>query len=106
MRAAIDETERRRVTQGEYNLAHGITPRSVSRSILDLQPGAGPDFLDAKKLAERASALAIHDRTEVIEMARRFRSEMRDAAAQLDFERAAQLRDKAKELEELAIELG
>jgi len=106
MRAAIDETERRRITQAEHNLLHGITPRSVRSSILDLQPGAGPDFLDASNLADRASQLAIHDRTEVVEMARRIRAEMREAAGQLEFERAAQLRDKARELEELAIELG
>jgi excinuclease ABC subunit B len=106
MRQAIDETERRRITQAEYNQAHGITPRSVIRSILDLQPGAGPDFIDAGRLADRASALAINDRTEIIDMARKLRAEMREAASQLEFERAAQLRDKARELEELALEIG
>ncbi len=106
MRAAIDETERRRITQAEYNTAHGITPRSVVRAIMDLQPGSSPDFLDAGKLADKVDALAIHDRHEIIETARKLRAEMRQAATELDYERAAQLRDKARELEELAIEIG
>ena len=106
MRTAMDETERRRITQAEHNRVHGITPRSVRSSILDLQPGAGPDFLDAGKLADKASQLDINDRSEVIAMARKLRDEMREAAGQLEFERAAQLRDKARELEELALELG
>ncbi|HLU66979.1 MAG TPA: helicase-related protein, partial [Kofleriaceae bacterium] len=106
MREAMDETERRRTAQAAHNAAHGITPRSVVRSIMDLQPGASPDFLDARKLAERATNLQIHDREDLLATIRKLRADMREAAAQLEFERAAELRDRARELEELALELG
>jgi excinuclease ABC subunit B len=102
----MSETERRRVTQAAHNLAHGITPRSVVRSIMDLQPGASPDFLDARSLADKAKALHIDDRSDLVAAIRTLRNEMREAAANLEFERAAQLRDRARELEELALELG
>ena len=106
MRQAIDETERRRVTQAEHNQRHGITPRSVVRAIMDLQPGQSPDFLDARTLAERAQALQVTDKEELVSAIRKLRVEMRQAAHDLEFERAAELRDRARELEELALELG
>ena len=106
MRQAIDETERRRATQAEYNQRHGITPRSVVRAIMDLQPGQSPDFLDARTLAERAQALHVQDREDLVSAIRNLRKEMREAAGNLEFERAAELRDRARELEELALELG
>ncbi|HUS65027.1 MAG TPA: excinuclease ABC subunit UvrB [Kofleriaceae bacterium] len=106
IRQAMDETERRRKTQAEHNAAHGITPRSVVRAIMDLQPGASPDFLDARSLADKVKALEIEDKADLIATIRKLRTEMREAAADMEFERAAQLRDRAKELEELALELG
>ena len=106
MREAMEETERRRVTQAEYNQAHGITPRSVVRSIMDLQPGASPDFLDASKMAEKVSHLHLNDKQDLLDTIRKLRAQMKEAAGQLEFERAAQLRDRARELEELALELG
>ena len=106
MRQAIDETERRRVAQGEHNQRHGITPRSVVRAIMDLQPGQSPDFLDARTLAERAQALQVNDKEELVSAIRKLRVEMRQAAHDLEFERAAELRDRARELEQLALEIG
>ena len=106
MRRAIDETERRRATQAEYNQRHGITPRSVVRAIMDLQPGSSPDFLDARTLAERAQALQVEDKEELFAAVKKLRTEMRQAAHDLEFEKAAELRDRARELEELAVELG
>jgi len=106
MRQALDETDRRRTAQGEYNQRHGITPRSVVRAIMDLQPGSSPDFLDARTLAERAQALQVQDKDELFAAIKKLRSEMREAASNLEFEHAAELRDRARELEELALELG
>jgi excinuclease ABC subunit B len=104
MRAAIDETERRRITQAAHNQAHGITPRSTTRAIMSLGPD-GADFVDASAAADKVSALEIHDKRELFDMIRQLRDDMRRAAADMEFERAAQLRDKAKELEELALAL-
>jgi excinuclease ABC subunit B len=106
MREAIDETERRRVVQAEYNQKHGITPRSTQRSILDIQP-ANPDgsytrpLLSAVTAAEELERFEISDAESLRTAIARLREEMRAAAAELDFERAATLRDRARELEAL-----
>jgi excinuclease ABC subunit B len=106
MREAIDETERRRVVQAEYNQKHGITPRSTQRSILDIQP-ANPDgsytrpLLSAVTAAEELERFEISDAESLRTAIARLREEMRSAAAELDFERAATLRDRARELEAL-----
>ena len=103
MREAIAETERRREVQGEYNRAHGITPESVRRSIRDLlESVAERDYYTVE--VERApesrwespAALAAH----VAEL----ETAMKDAARRLDFERAAELRDRIKALRK--VDLG
>ncbi len=105
MRRAIDETERRRTRQGEYNLENGIEPQTILKDIhnplvqmmnLDLY-SAGPQLLsDAGDgvdvpLAERIS---------------RLEKDMRAAAKRLEFEEAASLRDKIRELREIQIYAG
>jgi excinuclease ABC subunit B len=100
---AVAETERRRALQGEFNRAHGIEPRSTNRTILDVQPaepmpkrgrGASASAIDVKKFDDLAGLRAAISK---------LRSEMRAAAADLEFERAAALRDKARELEQLEL---
>jgi excinuclease ABC subunit B len=106
MREALEETERRRVVQAAHNKKHGIKPRSAQRSILDIQP-ANPDGSYARPLLSPAVAgealerFEIHDADTLRSTIARLREEMRDAAAALDFERAASLRDRARELEAL-----
>ena len=103
MKAALAETDRRRVVQGEYNRAHGITPESVRRSIRDLLESVPErDYYTVE--VERApqaqwespAALAAH----VAEL----EASMKDAARRLDFERAAELRDRIKALKK--VDLG
>ncbi len=103
MREALAETERRRAVQGEYNRAHGITPESVRRSIRDLLESVPErDYYTVE--VERApetqwespAALAAH----VAEL----ETSMKDAARRLDFERAAELRDRIKALRK--VDLG
>jgi excinuclease ABC subunit B len=95
MRVAIDETERRRVLQAEHNRAHGITPRTVQRAILDLQPDV--DALQQLEAVEGQGAEL--DPSEIPERIAQLRKEMAEAAAELAFERAAELRDQIKLLQ-------
>ncbi|MGK2908157.1 MAG: excinuclease ABC subunit UvrB [Desulfuromonadales bacterium] len=98
MQACLDETGRRRTAQLIYNEAHGITPETVRksfRSILDVlgKAESSTENLVAEALAEYESA------AELTADIHRLRSEMLQAAADLEFEKAAQLRDRILVLE-------
>ncbi len=97
MRRAIDETERRRRIQNEYNEAHGIVPRTVNKAIRDLIDLGAPSPEAAPKHGKTAEKkkLSAKDREAAIA---RLEGEMKAAAKRLDFEEAAFLRDKIKEL--------
>jgi excinuclease ABC subunit B len=94
MKRAIDETERRRKTQQTYNQDHGIIPASIVKEIRDLT-----DRL--KVAAEERAEYAVERRIPKDEMARLIKEiekQMKEAAAQLEFEKAALLRDQIFEL--------
>ena len=105
---AVSITRRRRAVQEAYNLAHEITPASTKRKILDVQvaepmPKKGSRGnamqiagLDLKKLDSLGGVRSAIEKV---------RNEMKQAAADLEFERAAQLRDKARELEQLELQM-
>ncbi|MCL1858939.1 MAG: excinuclease ABC subunit UvrB [Oscillospiraceae bacterium] len=105
MERAITETNRRRKIQQEYNEAHGITPQTIIKSVRDMidLKDRGKEELSrseskAKKLEsklENAAQLSKKDKDKLIED---LTGEMQKAAKQLDFERAAYLRDKIKRL--------
>ena len=89
MRAAIDETNRRRDIQMAYNEKHGIVPKSISKRVADvIEIGKKAEKTAAKKLSRPEREKMIADLTR----------EMREAAAKLEFEQAAYLRDRIKEL--------
>jgi len=97
MRRAIDETDRRRAKQVAYNEAHGIVPRSIVKGIHDLTERV-------KKVAEeqagyevKADRMTPHEIGRIVE---ELETEMKQAAADLAFERAALLRDQIAELRE------
>ena len=102
MKAAIDETNRRREIQQKYNEDHGITPQTIKKAVRDLisiskaaAAGDGelkkdPESMDAKELDKLAKELA---------------KKMRQAAAELNFEEAARLRDRRKEVKQMLLEL-
>ena len=91
MRYAIDETNRRRKLQMEYNEAHGITPKTIVKDVYDLIEITASDD---KEEPERQ--MTGRERTALIEKLRR---NMKNAAKMLEFEYAAQLRDRIAELE-------
>ncbi len=98
MNLAISETERRRELQAEHNEAHGITPQTVQRAILDLNPTASADDDDERELTTLPPA----DIPRVVEG---LRKEMYEAAEGLDFEKAAQLRDQIRGLTDAELAL-
>jgi excinuclease ABC subunit B len=96
MRKAIDETERRRKIQLQYNKEHNITPETIRKEIrsgLALELKAGKAAREAVRFEP--------DEFEKVELVGEIEKEMLEAAQELDFERAAYLRDKLKELKEL-----
>jgi len=104
MRKAIDETNRRRVIQLEYNLAHGITPQTIQKAIANpWSEIAAADYPDLPLVAEEAATYgSVADVTKRITA---LQKDMRDAAAKLEFERAAMLRDEIQHLQQLELSL-
>ncbi|MBE6672269.1 MAG: excinuclease ABC subunit UvrB [Ruminococcaceae bacterium] len=108
MRLAIDETERRRRIQNAYNLEHGITPESVRKAVRDLieigkseekkkEKGKKREKITVKAVAEDPAGALMTD-AERDKLISELTREMTSAAMALDFERAAQLRDRIAEL--------
>lgn len=108
MKAAIEETDRRRTLQLEYNAEHGITPRTVTKAITDLEQAAkalvGEDADDAARPTPK-----LDDFDDVATLERQIaavRKRMLAAADALDFEQAGQLRDELHALERIHLALG
>jgi excinuclease ABC subunit B len=99
MRRAIDETNRRRAKQVEYNQAHGIEPRSIVKAVRDLT-----DRVQLQKAAEERAPYRIKremPKDEAAHLIRELEKQMKAAATQLEFEKAALLRDQIFELRQM-----
>ena len=98
IRETIEETERRREIQQRWNEEHGVTPQSVRKSISSLRDSIWErDYVTVPTARERAEAeIPPHELPEILDGMRR---EMAEAARALDFERAAELRDRIRALE-------
>ncbi|MEG1424532.1 MAG: excinuclease ABC subunit UvrB [Peptostreptococcaceae bacterium] len=95
MAATIEETKRRREIQSLYNEEHGITPKTISKGVRD--------SIETLKTADEELVFGVSESEDVYEVQNnieKLQKEMMEAAQNLQFERAAQLRDKIKELEE------
>ena len=106
MRTAIDETERRRKIQKEYNKEHGIVPKTIQKAVRDrirISKKAGTDITEEEKDPESMSF------EELQRHIAKMMKQMNQAAAELNFEKAAKLRDRMieykKHLEEIRSEL-
>ena len=95
IRQTLAETDRRREIQARYNVEHGITPRTIQKRISSLRESIWEqDYVTVP--TRREAEVPAHELPELIEALRR---EMREAAQKLDFERAAELRDRLRELD-------
>src|SRR6202158_198277 len=102
MKKAIGETERRRARQITYNEVHGITPRSIVKEVRDLIDGVY-DIDEERKQLKAAQARAKYEampEKDLEKELKRIEKEMLDAARNLEFERAADLRDRLYQLKE------
>jgi excinuclease ABC subunit B len=98
MKAALDETNRRRAIQAAYNREHGITPESIRKNIGELLSSVyEADYAGVPEVAEAPEERyrSLEDLNKEIKV---LEKEMRDAAKALEFERAAQIRDRLKGL--------
>ena len=103
MKKAIAETDRRRKIQDAYNRKHGITPETVRKAIPDiLESIYEADYVTVPTAAEKGEEYV--SLLEIPKLLSRLKKEMRAAASKLDFEKAAEIRDRIKALEEREME--
>ena len=103
MKRAIDETSRRRRMQAAFNKKHGITPQTVVKSLgARLVEVYEADYVTVPLVAEKAGKYKPDD---IPRLVQQLKKEMKRAAENLEFEKAAELRDRIRELEEREIGL-
>ncbi|HET7437225.1 MAG TPA: excinuclease ABC subunit UvrB [Thermoanaerobaculia bacterium] len=103
LRYAIDETNRRRAIQKAYNEEHGIEPATIIKAIdSDLVKMANLDYMDFGMTVGKKK-VELGEGEDLDKAISRLSKEMKEAAKNLDFERAAELRDKVRELKEARI---
>jgi excinuclease ABC subunit B len=104
LRNAIEETNRRRAIQQKYNEEHGIEPASIIKAIdSDLVKMANLDYVDFGVSLTKKTKLDLAGEEDLDKTIARLTKEMKEAAKNLDFEKAAELRDRLRELKEMRI---
>ncbi len=102
MRAAIDETNRRRELQQKYNEEHGITPQTIKKAVRDLISISKAVSTDASEMEKDPESMSAKELDKLI---KELTKKMRQAAAELNFEEAARLRDRMKEIKQMLLDL-
>jgi len=114
MKAAIEETNRRREKQEEHNLAHGIVPRQIVRPVMDVMEGARSEPGEARggkaargkalrQVAEPEGRYAALDPAQAVKKIQELEQRMYQHARDLEFEDAAQVRDQIRRLKEASL---
>jgi excinuclease ABC subunit B len=112
IQAAVGETQRRRKIQEEHNKKLGLTPQTIKKAIRELDPSLAygeADYLDPNKLKTAPGMKKKRGKSDDVDPAEiptlidALRKEMREAASEMEFERAAELRDRIKVLESKAL---
>ena len=107
MRRAIDETDRRRTKQSDHNKAHGITPKSISKKVLDIMEAGAPVPGAVRKkearIAEETKAYAELSPSAAAKKIRAMEKQMYEHARELEFEQAASIRDQIELLRSVTL---
>ena len=98
MKQAIEETERRRKVQMAYNEAHGITPQTIKKSVRDLIAVSKKVAAEEVRMEKDPESMSVQELEKLI---KELTKQMKKAAAELNFEAAAELRDKLVELKRM-----
>ncbi|MCK5644264.1 MAG: UvrB/UvrC motif-containing protein, partial [Gammaproteobacteria bacterium] len=107
MKKAIDETERRREKQTEFNKKHGITPTTIQKKVADIMEGAyGKSSQRYAKVAEEEAEYGALTAKQLNKKVEQMEQQMYKHAQNLEFEEAANMRDKIKKLEEAQLGLN
>lgn len=102
MRVAIEETDRRRLIQQEYNEAHGITPTTIKKAVRDLIAISKAAMTDKKAFEKDPESM---DEKELNKLIKELTKKMHQAAAELNFEAAAELRDRMVEVKKRLLDM-
>jgi excinuclease ABC subunit B len=107
IRRAIDETDRRRAKQIEFNEKHGITPRGIKKAVADIMEGAYSENSRSgvKKVAEPQDDYSALTPDQVMRRIKKVEQEMFKHARNLEFEEAARLRDEVQRLRNVGLGL-
>lgn len=108
MQRAIDETQRRRTKQQEHNEKMGITPQALNKPITDIMDvgdskGADSGKVKLRKVAEKSSAYDVRSATDILAKIGELEKQMFEYARELEFEKAASLRDEIEQLRALTV---
>ena len=109
MKRAIDETDRRRAKQVAFNKEHGITAIGIKKAVHDILEGAyaaAPSSKRYQKVAESMANYSAYSPTQLAHQIKQLEQQMYHHAKNLEFEKAAQIRDQLQELQNGMLGLG